>query len=75
MDSRSFTEDLYTNTLTLLNALDQQDFLGDGSGVIDLKEVADGSPHTYRNTSGLAYSAEDLKNWVIDIRIGIRKTF
>lgn len=70
VDSRSFTEDLYTNTLTLLNALDQQDFLGDGSGVIDLKEVADGSPLTYRNTSGLAYSAEDLKNWVQEDWLG-----
>ena len=64
VDSRSFTEDMYTSTLTLMNALDQQEFLGDGSGVIDLKAVADGSTLTYRNTSGLAYSAEDLKRWV-----------
>lgn len=66
VDSRSFSMDMYTNAGTVAGALDQQKFLGDGSGVIDLQEVADGDTLSYRNTSGLAYSVEDLAKWVND---------
>lgn len=70
VDSRSFAADMYTNAGTLLSALTQQEFLGDGSGVIDLEEVSSGEDLSYRNTSGLAYSAEDLSQWVKEDWLG-----
>lgn len=62
-ESRTFSVDMYTNAGRILHALNAEKFLGDGSGVIDLQEVSSGGPLSYENTSGLAYSTENLKQW------------
>lgn len=63
-ESGTFSQDMYTNAGTILHALRAEEFLGDGEGLIDLREVSQGGPLSYENTSGLAYRAKDLKKWV-----------
>lgn len=68
--SRGLAEDLYLETQNLLSAQSAlNDYLtnlpaGSRENLqLDLKEVEENAPITWKNTSGLAYYYEDLKNW------------
>ena len=62
-ESRSFANEMFRSSNTILHAVRNADFPGDGEGVIDLEEVLLGDPISHENTSGLAYSAGDLEEW------------
>ena len=61
--SRTFARELYTDGSVLLSALNAKDFVGDGTGEIDLQEVFEAAPLTHKETSGLAYAEKDLAEW------------
>lgn len=67
IQSEFFTDQVYEDAFTILRGIPQKELLAstdDGAQkVIDLWEIWEGAEITYENTSGLAYSMEDLLAW------------
>lgn len=65
VDSESFTDSVYSMSHTILESLKEREILDESSedDLIDLAELKEGKTLTHKNTSGLAYKAEDLINW------------
>lgn len=66
--SETLASKMYGSSLDIVYGIKYQNsLLENGSDqenrVIDLQEVDQGVEYTYKNTSGLAYSVEDLKKW------------
>ena len=65
VDSESFENSVYSISHTILESLKEQKILDESSNddLIDLVELKEGKTLSHKNTSGLAYKAEDLYNW------------
>ena len=65
VDSESFENSVYSMSHTILEALKEREILDENSNddLIDLVELKEGKTLSHKNTSGLAYKAEDLINW------------
>ena len=65
VDSESFADSVYSMSHTILESLKEREILDESSedDLIDLAELKEGKTLTHKNTSGLAYKAEDLINW------------
>ena len=65
VDSESFTDSVYSMSHTILESLKEREILDESSedDLIDLAELKEGKTLTHKNTSGLAYKAEDLLSW------------
>ena len=65
VDSESFENSVYSISHTILELLKERKTLDENSkdDLIDLVELKEGKTLTHKNTSGLAYKAEDLYNW------------
>lgn len=66
--SEGLTSNVFTDVHRILNGLEAERILsseenGEPDKVIDLQEVYEDKDFTFRNTSGLAYSMNDLKDW------------
>ena len=65
VDSENFGNSVYSISHTILESLKERKILDENSkdDLIDLVELKEGKTLTHKNTSGLAYKAEDLYNW------------
>lgn len=67
IESGSFADTMYNSAYSVMRGLHVKhltDSKGTGaSKVVDLQEVYEGDELSYENTSGLAYSVEDLQKW------------
>ena len=65
VDSKSFRESLYSMSRTILNSLADSELLNESrdNELVDLTELKQGETLTHKNTSGLAYKAENLAEW------------
>ena len=65
VDSENFENSVYSISHTILELLKERKILDENSkdDLIDLVELKEGKTLTHKNTSGLAYKAEDLYNW------------
>ncbi len=68
IESEGFTSKVFTDVQWILRGLEAGNMLsleqaGGKGRIIDLQEVYDGKDPTFQNTSGLAYSIGDLKDW------------
>ena len=65
VDSESFENSVYSMSHTILESLKEREILDENSSddLIDLVELKEGKTLSHKNTSGLAYKAEDLINW------------
>lgn len=63
--SSTFYDDFYSKTSDILYGISAQEILNttDENACIDLGELYNGDTLTFKNTSGLAYSFKDLKEW------------
>lgn len=63
--SSTFYDDFYSKTSDILYGISAQEILNttDENAFIDLGELYNGDTLTFKNTSGLAYSFKDLKEW------------
>jgi hypothetical protein len=65
-ESERFADELHESAYVILNGIaaqaKEESFTGENK-VIDLEEMKDRENLTYQNTSGLAYSYEDLQEW------------
>ena len=61
----AFSNDFYTKISTILNGISAREILdqADENTYIDLGELYNGDSLSFKNTSGLAYSFNDLKEW------------
>lgn len=61
----AFTDDFYDKTSTILQGISAREILknADENTYIDLGELYNGDSLSFKNTSGLAYSFNDLKEW------------
>lgn len=69
LESERFEDELYNSSSNILSAISENASFSDmgENPVIDLKEVMDDTDElTYKETSGLAYSMEDLVSWAED---------
>lgn len=68
IESEALTSKVFTDVHRILNGLEAESILSsedmeEPDKVIDLQEVYEDKDYTFRNTSGLAYSMADLKDW------------
>ena len=67
--SENLSFKMYHSALEILYGEEmKQNFLSegaDGNHVIDLQEFDENREYTFKNTSGLAYSVTDLKEWAV----------
>lgn len=63
LKSRTFAGEMFRDVSELMSALNGMEVVGDGTGEIDLGEILEEKPVTHTETSGLAYSEEDLAAW------------
>ena len=65
VDSQSFQDNMYSLSHTIINAINEREILdqADDGELVDLAELNKGKTLTHKNTSGLAYSLSDLKEW------------
>lgn len=63
--SQSFNNNLMDRSYEILEYLRERELLdnGDGSDLIDLKELQENEAITNKNVYGIAYKAEDLREW------------
>ena len=63
--SATFSSDLYPEAESLLNGISARETLDslDSTSCVDLEEIYNGRSLSYKNTSGLAYSFDDLLKW------------
>ena len=63
--SATFSSDLYLEAESLLNGISAQETLDstDSTSCVDLEEIYNGQSLSYKNTSGFAYSFDDLLKW------------
>ena len=61
----AFSNDFYAKVSTILNGISAREILdqADENTYIDLGELYNGDSLSFKNTSGLAYSFKDLKEW------------
>ena len=61
----AFSNDFYAKVSTILNGISAREILdqADENTYIDLGELYNGDSLSFKNTSGLAYSFNDLKEW------------
>ena len=61
----AFTDNFYTKTSAILAGISAREILekADADTYIDLGELYNGDSLSFKNTSGLAYSFQDLKEW------------
>lgn len=69
VQSQSFNNNLMNRSYEILEALRKHTVLeeGNGSDLIDLKELQQNEAITNTNTYGIAYKAEDLRQWSQEI--------
>ena len=65
VDSESFADSVYSMSYTILESLKEREILDESSedDLIDLAELKEGKTLSHKNTSGLAYKAENLLDW------------
>lgn len=68
VESGTFADTMYSSAYKIISGLDAEYLsdsgkMGSAAKVVDLREVYEGTDLTYKNTSGLAYSLEDLQKW------------
>ena len=65
VDSESFADSVYSMSYTILESLKEREILDESSEdeLIDLAELKEGKTLSHKNTSGLAYKAENLLDW------------
>lgn len=68
VESGTFADKMYSFAYQIISGLDAEYLsdsgeMGSTDKVVDLREIYEGTDLTYKNTSGLAYSLEDLRKW------------
>lgn len=68
VESGTFADKMYSFAYQIISGLDAEYLsdsgeMGSTDKVVDLREIYEGTDLTYKNTSGLAYSLEDLQKW------------
>ncbi len=68
IDSKGFADEVFSSARFILSNIKNEAALpasgiNSSNAVVDMQEVLEGSPLSYRNTSGFAYSLKDLQDW------------